>query len=894
MQFDENIFDLLSRDDFTYHKDDENTKKEYVRLHNNWVEWCKKLAQKVNKFADPIVQGWQNSGHLSKDFWTRLKFIPFMDSPSCVSIHVFKDCVNIELGFELKNKRGNFTKEEYNQLLLENLKNWVGTYNIDSNLFYICGENNKYTLNEYFNHSEKVDYFKNVKDVINIGVSFEVEQASELDTESEKLIDILKNLSYLYENVQKPNRIYASLKNAQDLIPDEYDGSYELVREVVNAYEKVPYDKLTLDDLDAMFFMCIGTFKHGVEAKKRQLRKSNLPESEKGRILNLIDKIVNKSDNLEYKHISEGPGNFGMFGEAVGSLRASYKDTDDITGAKNFINMCINISKMTNDEEIFSLCEKILKDGVKGMQTGKISKFLHCLKPYTFPIINEKQGEGTTIYDLLGIKLNKPKNAAHYIENARIIKNYRDKYFSFKNYRVMDIIKEKTVQVRYWLGGATYEEDDVSQKFIDKNVFAMNWAKEDIKYTLKDENLLKEIFDKYELTNNARKMFELFLHIKAGDRIAIKATFAKGKISILRIKAIGTVQSDAKDGYLYDEDLGHTIPVKWEKTEQFDLEGIGGHWGTLSEITKQEDINRIFFGKDETDSPEEDLKTYSKEKFLEEAYIEEDKYNTIVRRLKKKKNIILQGAPGVGKSYLAKRIAYSILGEKDEDKVCMIQFHQSYSYEDFIMGYRPNKNGGFDIVEGIFYKFCKKAIDSPEDKFFFIIDEINRGNLSKIFGELMLLIEEDKRGEKFAMPTIYSEEKFYIPKNLYIIGLMNTADRSLALIDYALRRRFSFIDIEPAFGENFKKYTDEFKDTNLDKVLDVIKVINDDIEADESLGKGFKIGHSYFCNLSGGDNDELMEIIDCEIMPLLEEYWFENNDKVKGYYKSLCEALKDE
>ena len=150
----------------------------------------------------------------------------------------------------------------------------------------------------------------------------------------------------------------------------------------------------------------------------------------------------------------------------------------------------------------------------------------------------------------------------------------------------------------------------------------------------------------------------------------------------------------------------------------------------------------------------------------------------IVNRLKRKKNIILQGAPGVGKSYLAKKIAYSILGEIDKEKVQMIQFHQSYSYEDFIMGYRPNKSGGFDMVEGVFYKFCKKAINNQNENYYFIIDEINRGNLSKIFGELMLLIECDKRGENFAMSTVYSTENFYIPQNVFIIGLMNTADRS--------------------------------------------------------------------------------------------------------------------
>ncbi|MFT5872279.1 MAG: hypothetical protein ACI8WT_001209 [Clostridium sp.] len=761
MQFDKNIFMLFNRDDFVYRKGDEGIKKEYVEGFEKWALWCNTIAKKVDKFELPIIQSWQNSGQLARQFWTRLKFTPFMESAACVSMRVSKESFTIELNFEFKNGSSSLLQEEYNKLLLENLKNWANTYNVDLDLFYIYVKTNKCTLKEYFNSSEKINWFANTKGInINIGVYFGVGQVLELDTEEEKLIDILEKLSYLYEKVQKPNQVYSSLKDSKELIPDEYDGSYELVREIVKAYENVPYDNLTLDDLNAMFFMCIGTFKQGVETKKQFIGKSNLPENEKNRILDLINKIVDKSKDSGYTHTSEGHGGFGMFGEAVGSLRASYKDTDEITGAKDFIKLCISINKINEDEEIFTSCEMVLKAGVKGMQTGKISKFLHCLKPYTFPIINERQGKGTSVYDSLGIKFIKADKAATYIENARVIKNYRDKYFKFKNYRIMDIV---------------VEEDKIKP----------------------DE--------------------------------------------------INTI-------------LGRENPVT---------------------VVKELSVTPVY-------------NTYSKEQFLEDAYITEDKYKVIINRLEKKKNIILQGAPGVGKSYLAKKIAYSILGTFDVSKVQLIQFHQSYSYEDFIMGYRPNKEGGFDIIDGVFYKFCKKAIDNPNDKFFFIIDEINRGNLSKIFGELMLLIEHDKRGINFAMSTVYSEKEFYIPDNLYIIGLMNTADRSLALLDYALRRRFSFIDIEPAFGENFIKYTDQFILTNLDKVLNIIKVINDEIEVDESLGKGFKIGHSYFCNLGNADNDELLEIIDCEIIPLLEEYWIENNDKIKNYSQNLREAVSNE
>lgn len=318
------------------------------------------------------------------------------------------------------------------------------------------------------------------------------------------------------------------------------------------------------------------------------------------------------------------------------------------------------------------------------------------------------------------------------------------------------------------------------------------------------------------------------------------------------------------------------------KHDYFKYEGKGKPW-----ILKVVGIEGANVGGLESEK-------FTREEFLAEAYITPEKYDTIVSRLNKKKNIILQGPPGVGKSFLAKKLAYSILGHKDDDKVEMIQFHQSYSYEDFIMGYRPNEKGGFDIVKGVFYNFCMKAIKNPQDNYYFIIDEINRGNMSKIFGELMLLIESDKRGEKYAMSTVYSSDKFYIPENIYLIGLMNTADRSLALLDYALRRRFSFIDIEPAFGPNFIKYTSKFNSSRLNKMLEVIANINDDIQKDDSLGKGFRIGHSYFCDLKTADISELSEIATCEIIPLLEEYWFDVDKKVETWTVKLNGALSDD
>lgn len=283
---------------------------------------------------------------------------------------------------------------------------------------------------------------------------------------------------------------------------------------------------------------------------------------------------------------------------------------------------------------------------------------------------------------------------------------------------------------------------------------------------------------------------------------------------------------------------------------------------------------------------------YTKEDFLKEVYITDKEYDKLKNLILDKKNIILQGSAGVGKSYAAKRLAYSIIGEKDNERVKMIQFHQSYSYEDFIMGYRPTEKG-FKLKKGVFYKFCKEAEmdENKENKYFLIIDEINRGNISKIFGELFMLIENDKRGEEYALELVYKDdEKFFVPENLYIIGLMNTADRSLAMLDYALRRRFIFIDIEPAF--NKPQFRKDLESKNIDKdlinkIIEKFTKLNETIKSDKTLGKGYTIGHSYFCNRKNLNKEDYEDIINYEIAPTLREYWFDNEDKAEKEIKEL-------
>jgi len=291
--------------------------------------------------------------------------------------------------------------------------------------------------------------------------------------------------------------------------------------------------------------------------------------------------------------------------------------------------------------------------------------------------------------------------------------------------------------------------------------------------------------------------------------------------------------------------------------------------------------------------PEVAADAYDKDKFLADVFMTPEQYEQLTKLLLYKKNIILQGAPGVGKTYLAKKLVYSIIKEKNDNYIEMVQFHQNYSYEDFVMGYKPVDNG-FELTMGIFYKFCKKAETEPTKKFFFIIDEINRGNLSKILGELMMLIESDKRGEANKIKLAYKNELFSVPTNLYIIGMMNTADRSLAMMDYALRRRFSFIDVEPAFDKPaFKTHLEKYIGTEVaDKIIsrfqDLNKIISD--ESSSGLGKGYCVGHSYFCvpPVEGQtDEDWYNSIIEYEISPLLYEYWWDDKDKAEDCINEL-------
>jgi len=459
----------------------------------------------------------------------------------------------------------------------------------------------------------------------------------------------------------------------------------------------------------------------------------------------------------------------------------------------------------------------------------------------------------------------------------------------------IDALADEDVHtVRYWLY-APGEGSCMWDEFYTSGIMAIGWGVIGNLSTFDSKDAMKikmrEVIDEsLSYKNAAHATWQFANEMKIGDIVFVK----KGMHQII---GRGVVMSDYEYDNTRDDEYKNIRQVDWTHN------GVWPHPGqavmkTLTDITSYTDyvekLNSLF--EDETEEDAEDVEKtyppYTKEDFLSEVFMSEEEYDKLSGILRIKKNIILQGAPGVGKTFVAKRIAFSMMGVKDVERVMMVQFHQSYSYEDFIMGFRPSTDG-FELKRGAFYNFCKKAEIDGDNDYFFIIDEINRGNLSKIFGELFMLIENDKRG--VSLQLLYSDEKFSVPKNIYIIGMMNTADRSLAMLDYALRRRFAFFEIKPGFTmDGFREYRMSLENEKFDKLIACVESLNNVISNDESLGDGFCIGHSYFCNLLPDTiNDQVLSgIVEYELIPLLKEYWFDEPTKVKDWSSNLRSAIK--
>ena len=564
----------------------------------------------------------------------------------------------------------------------------------------------------------------------------------------------------------------------------------------------------------------------------------------------------------------------------------------------------------------------------KGNGNSKITMGLYWIAPNSFLNLDQRNTwyiyESGKLPDDL-VKTLPPIQAkvpsATYFDVVEKLRNYLQsdestlkdfKELSFEAWRYSEQVnqekKEEKAEAERTAKGAAVADEDIEtthywiyspgdgaaiwDECYDAGIMAIGWdaigdltaygSKDEMKQAMKDK-----IDPSKPYKNAAHATWQFVKEMRPGDVVFAK----KGMYLVV---GRGVVES----GYEFDPGRSHyknVRKVKWTHKGEWQHPGQAV-MKTLTDITQYTDyvekLNALFESDvvDDVEEQEKEYPVYDAEQFLNEVYMDETSYNTLVSLVQTKKNVILQGAPGVGKTFAAKRLAYSMMGVKDPNRVMMVQFHQSYSYEDFIMGFRPSENG-FELKRGAFYNFCKEAeIDSDND-YFFIIDEINRGNLSKIFGELFMLIESDKRGVELQL--LYSDEKFSVPSNVYIIGMMNTADRSLAMLDYALRRRFAFYEIKPGFdSEGFREYRMNLANEKFDRLITCVETLNTVIAADESLGEGFCIGHSYFCNLKEATDQALSGIVEFELIPLLKEYWFDEPTKVKDWTNNLRSAIK--
>ena len=430
--------------------------------------------------------------------------------------------------------------------------------------------------------------------------------------------------------------------------------------------------------------------------------------------------------------------------------------------------------------------------------------------------------------------------------------------------------------------------------------------------------------------------------VQPGDRIALKSFFTqKNKpglpfddrghyVSGMLIKATGTVTENIGDG--------RTLKVAWtpiEPTREWYFSTYmqtihavyPGDWKTDALIAftfddKPQDYDRWRndpqyrerFG--DRDIPTNDFQRtpslasegeqpagYTIHTIIADGcFLDQSTLERMLQQLKDKQNLILQGPPGTGKTWLAKRLAYALVGQKDDSSVRQVQFHPNLSYEDFVRGWRPQGDGRLELVDGPFLKLCDTARQDPDGEYVMVIEEINRGNPASIFGELLTLLEADKRDPNQAMTLAYSRdenERFHIPPNVYVIGTMNLADRSLAMVDFALRRRFAFFDLEPMLNDAWRDWVHEQSGIDgafLDEVAQRVNALNEEIAADRNLGPQFRIGHSFVTPAPGTSIEDpeewFTQVVETEIVTLLHEYWFDDPQKVDDAKSALLNNLR--
>ena len=672
--------------------------------------------------------------------------------------------------------------------------------------------------------------------------------------------------------------IVQELLHADEMEPDTHDATYELIREVINSYE-IMGDLSVCDyrDLNLVYLMCVGTWKHGFDAKKKTIDASHLPDSEKNRLKNLLDELGERAKRGEYANNKENDANFGMFGTGF----YTFENKTDEHSPKDFIQMCIDIKNLSNDEEIFNRCERTLNEGFHGMRAASASMVLHCLKPMTFPIFNSNMGFDN-IYVYFNIDIKRKTELCTYIKNVRIVKVFRDKYFTVKNYRIFDITAWEIGKAGQhtnidYLGATDY--------YPSLNEYNPGITAEEYERILDSENIVKRVW--------LDILYYLYIMGGTGSckQIANKYGNSAAHYNTNAINVARAVYKETQ------------CPLYIRES------GKNQYWSVL------------FYGRAMEDSDEGVFSYKIREPLMEAIKMLEGRGAfQEMKELDKEfdKNLILYGPPGTGKTYNSVIYAVAICDGKPIDeltdydavmsrynelkkagRISFTTFHQSYGYEEFIEGIKPiideNKHDiGYTIEPGVFKKFCDNAksitrtstdiestvIEENTEPYVFIIDEINRGNISKIFGELITLIESTKRaGMPEAASAIlpYSGDEFSVPSNVYILGTMNTADRSIALMDTALRRRFQFVEMMPDSDVLRKIHADKVEDLDVAAMLDKI---NERIEF--LYDREHTIGHAFFTDLKDDATlEKLQSIFEKSVIPLLQEYFYEDYQKIQ-------------
>lgn len=710
----------------------------------------------------------------------------------------------------------------------------------------------------------------------------------------------------------KENKTLDRIMTMENIDPDKHDGSYKLIRETVESLSKIDIKKLGLKDLDMLSSMAVGTWKMSVDVKKDRIKSSNLIDKEKIRIISLLEKVWEKAENRQYENREKDEASIGMFGTGFWTFT---KNTND-EGARKFISLIVEIKDLDDEDRIFNILEEGFKDGISGIQTGSASMILHCLKPNVFPILNGLVAKSIVVLEGKGVILNNPTVLTNYIENTKILKNFRDENCKFKNYRTLDkalwemsLVAPPNEEIdKAWFVGSAINGEDYTDKFIKKGIWKSGHE------------------DKFQ---------DAIKSIEVGDIIAIKSTYTRkynlpfesndNYASIMSIKATGVVKRNLEDGKTLEVDWVKIEPRKeWyfftmrETIWKVEREDDDWMYGELLDFTfndKPQNIERFInhpywadrYSMKTKNGGKISIKTNYHISFNQtlnfgNLYFSDPKSlkDQISIAFKSGKSIILIGPPGTGKSKIAKEIARSYGADSK-----MVTAMSDWSSYDTIGGYKPTVDGDLYFEEGIFLSSFKSKKGQNLNKWL-IIDEINRADIDKAFGpffsalsaddvelglkdsqgrNIEILLEENLRVKIEEYET--ENNQYIIPNDWRIIGTMNTFDKtSLYEMSYAFMRRFAFIpvsipkDIDGSLVEKFFELWKINLDFNeCENISDLWKIIN----KYRKIGPAIIEDIGKFISL-GGDYTSAVVIY---ILPQLEGLFTDDISKFVGELKAL-------